>query len=338
MPYAAAGGAVLGGIAGAMSSGDLGPMSQLGVNAQQYSTDALNGYASLAAAGPGIGDYTKGIQSQRDLASTYGNLASSASGMYNFGAGNQLANQAFAGQREALQQSFAQQLQQANNAASRAGRSSNDPILRARLAQAQTQQSAQLAANQSSAAVGFARQSVADQLSGLGQQTQLLAGLGNQALSNQSNLFNMSQGALQNERNYGLQVAQNERAAGGGLKGAITGALGGASAGLQAAQGFGGGSKNPMGGGGGMDAAGGTTGMSADYLSGGAGYGGPSGPSSFGNSLAAAPRAQRGFSYQDQGYGGNLTPDWGTAVYSEKPNYGGRPGENRWVEQYGPAF
>lgn len=280
--YAAAGGAILGGIGGAMKKGPAFKLSALGEQAQGYAGASLGAYNTLAQAGPGASDVTAAVNASRGYANTLGNFASG--GLNNMSQGNQLAAQQFAGQRTALEQTFQQQLQQANQSAALSGRGQNDPILRARLAQDQSRQSAQINANQSSAAVDLGRQYSTDQIGLLGQQVNTLQGLSQQAFGNQQNLFSMSNQTLQNERSFGMQQAQYEASRGGGFQGALNGIMAGAGAGLQAGQGI-----QAMQNqtnmtnaqisqmqGQGQDGAGGRTSMSSDYLNGGSNYGMPS--------------------------------------------------------------
>ena len=236
MAAAAIGGAVLGGIGGALKKGSSFELSQLGQQAQGYVGQSLGAYNNLVQAGPGAQDVTAATNAARGYANTLGNFASG--GLYNMSAGNNLAQQQFAGQRTALEQTFQDQLAQANQQAALSGRGQNDPILKARLAQEQSRQSAQLNANQSSAAVDLGRQYSTDQIGLLGQQVSTLQNLGQQAFTNQGNLFNMSNSTLQSERNFGMQNAQYEQSRGGGFAGALNGILAGAGAGLQAGQGL----------------------------------------------------------------------------------------------------
>jgi hypothetical protein len=228
LPLLAAGaGALLGGIGGLFKSGP--DMNMFGRNA---SVDAFNAYKNLAANGPGAKDVTAAYDSAQDYSKLLGNVASN--GLYDSAAGNRLAEQQFAPQRQALAQSLQDQMAQANRAASAAGRSTNDPILRARLGAEAMRQTASLSSQQSSAAMDLGRQSTLDMLNTRGQQTNLLQSLAQEAFSNQNTLFGMGSNIQQMDSNQ----AQYENSRGGGLKGAITGAITGAGAGLQMAQGF----------------------------------------------------------------------------------------------------
>lgn len=96
-------------------------------------------------------------------------------------------------------------------------------------------ETAGLQAQQQAAAMDLGRQSTLDMLSLQGQRVNTLGNLSAQAFANQSNLFNMNQNLF----NMDLSAAGYENSRGGGLKGAISGALTGAGAGLQFATGLG---------------------------------------------------------------------------------------------------
>lgn len=228
--------AALGAIGGALKKGPNIQQSALSAQAQEDSLNALNAYRNLAAVGPGASDVSAATNTSRQYAQTLGNFAQN--GLYNQQQGNLLAEQQFAGQRTALEQTFQDQLQSANRQAAISGRGANDPILRARLAVEQSRQSSLLNANQSSAAMNLGRQFSLDQIAVGGQQVNTLNSLANQAYANQQNLFQMGQTALAGERNYALQSAGYEAQRGGGLLGGLTGAISGASAGLNMAGGI----------------------------------------------------------------------------------------------------
>lgn len=267
--YGAAFGGIIGGFAGAQKKGGDFQLGNDGEQAQQYMSNSLNAYNNLVQGGPNASDVTNATNASKGYASALQNA--SQTGGFNMSMGNQLAQQQFAGQRSSMEQSFQDQLAQANRAASLSGRSSNDPILRARLAQDQTRQQAQLSANQSSAAMGLGLQYTQNSLGLQGQQVGVLQGLSNQAFSNQSNLFQMSTGAYNNSYDKSMTSLSYENSRGGGSQGMMQGMMQGMGAGSA----MGGGSSmfsgqtSP-----GTDRAGGTTSMSSDYLNGGAGYGG----------------------------------------------------------------
>lgn len=224
---AVGGGALLGAIGGSLKSGP---------DANMYGRDqaqkAMEAYRNLVAKGPGEADVGNAYNASKDYANTLNNVASR--GLYDTAAGNRLAEQQFAGQRQALAQSIQDQMAVANRAASAAGRSSNDPILRARLGAEAMRQTASMNAQQSSAAMDLGRQATTDMLSLQGQRVNTLQGLAEQAFAGQQNLFGMGQNLFSMD----MGAAQYEQSRGGGLKGAITGAITGAGAGMQMATGF----------------------------------------------------------------------------------------------------
>jgi hypothetical protein len=227
MPVAAAIGAGIGAIGGALKSGP--DANMYGRNEAGKTYEA---YKNLVGKGPGGADVTASVDATRGFANTLNNVASN--GLYDQAAGNRLAEQQFAGQRQALAQSIQDQMAVANRAASSAGRSTNDPILRARLGAEAMRQSAAMNAQQSSAAMDLGRQSTMDMLSLQGQRVNTLQGLAEQAFAGQQNLFGMGQNLF----GMDMGAAQYENSRGGGLKGAITGGITGAGAGLQLATGF----------------------------------------------------------------------------------------------------
>lgn len=253
-------GAGLGALSGAMKSekktssgldlaeeGELERMARLG---QGTDYNALRG---MVDAGPGQGDVSNAYGAQKDLAamlkqySEGGYLPSGA----DIATGQKYAGLLFQGQREAMNQAFNDQSTEANRQAALMGRSMNDPILRAKLAQEQNRQSAQLNANQGSFATQMALQQPGMRLGFAQDRTNVLSGLATQAMANRQALLSMGQSIQNSERNFRVQTATRwgKEESGGGLKGAISGALGGASMGMNAARLFGGGG----GGGGGGD-------------------------------------------------------------------------------------
>lgn len=116
------------------------------------------------------------------------------------GAANQYAQQQFAPQQAALNNTFTQAGIDNNRQAASLGRSVNDPILAAKLAQYQGQQQQVLSGQQtamgSQVAMGMPQQQL-----GFAQQ------LSNQAFANKQNIFNLGQTALTNEQNWALANA-----------------------------------------------------------------------------------------------------------------------------------
>jgi hypothetical protein len=235
LPLAIGAGALIGGLAGSKSAPDR-QISDLERYAGEQSLNSLRAYSNLTGYGANSKDVAAGAQAQRDFGDLLKNYQSA--GMYDFGAGRQLAEQQYAPQRQLMQQAFQDQLAEANKQAALMGRNTNDPILRARLAQDQARQSMALNAQQAAASMGFAREAVTDRLGLAGQRAESLFNFGNTALTNQSQLFGMSNTALQSERANSYQQQQLDAHKGGGWMGALTGALQGASAGMGIAQGL----------------------------------------------------------------------------------------------------
>lgn len=144
----------------------------------------------------------------------------------------------FAPQQEALNQSFIRSETDTARLAARLGRSVDDPILRARLAESQGNQTAMLQAQQGAFTAQTAQAFQGQQLERQNQLANLRGGLASQALQNRQALLGMGQSLLQQERQFRLSAAGQTQTStgqsGGGTAGAIGGALAGAGAGLQA--------------------------------------------------------------------------------------------------------
>lgn len=230
----ALGGAALGGLGGIFGRPRQvrSPFEQ---QALQGMSGTLGSFQSLIGAGPGVEDVAAGVGATRDFATLLGNLQASGGlpGQADISAGRNFASRLFAAREEQLSQSFEDQLRQANRAAAASGRSVNDPILRARLAQEQTRQQRSLQAERMGAEAQYAEGALGRRVEFGGQRAQTLMGLGNQALANQQNLFSMQQGLF----NTAAQTRRTEQSGFGAL---LQGALGGAGAGMQLASLFGG--------------------------------------------------------------------------------------------------
>jgi hypothetical protein len=159
--------------------------------------------------------------------------------------GNSIADNMFRSQQLALNNMFQDQSVQANRQAALMGRSMNDPILAAKLAQEQTRQQGMLDAQKGAFGMNYAMN---NRMELLGQRANVLGGLASQALANRQNLAAMGEGIMNNERQFRLATATHygtqEQSSGGGLGGFLTGAIAGAGAGAKIAGGipsFGGG-------------------------------------------------------------------------------------------------
>lgn len=273
------GGLALGAAAGSMkdkatqqsSSGiDLGKMSGRERGANQGVTSDYNSLRSLVGAGPGQGDVTASLGASRSLAdmlAAYGKEGGADPTAGDITRAGSLASQLFAAQRIQMEQGFGDQQTQANRQAALMGRGANDPILKAKLAQEQTRQSSVLNAQQGGWATQYAMQQPMQRLGFASELANVRGGLASQAMANRQALMAAGQGIQANERNWRLAKAERwstgTQESGGGLKGAITGGIAGASTGMSAMTGLMG--MPGMGAGGGF---GGGAGMGNNMLSG----------------------------------------------------------------------
>lgn len=145
------------------------------------------------------------------------------------------ADQLFAPQQEALNQSFIDQNQQAARLSAQLNRPINDPIIQAKLRQEQMRQSAMLNADRTSFTAQEARNSPFRRLELQGQLADAQQALASQAMANRMQLMNMGNALQSQERNWRLQTAERygnsstTQTSGGGITGALgsmTGAAG----------------------------------------------------------------------------------------------------------------
>lgn len=243
----AAAGAIAGSMkdkSGTTSGLDAGQATGAERTGQYGMLDAYTQLQGMVKAGPGEADVKAGYGAQTDLAAM---LDQYAKGGYNPSEGdistaNGQASALFGGQRVAMQQAFADQQTDFDRRAGLSGRNINDPIFMNKLAQEQTRQRALLEANQGSLAMQLAMQAPQQRLGYATQRTNLLGGLATQAMQNRQLIASMGEGIMNNERNFRLATAQRygTQESGGGLKGAISGFIGGAGAGASMASGMGG--------------------------------------------------------------------------------------------------
>lgn len=267
-PAAVIGGAALvGGIAGAMgnhseqtqtSGVNLNAASGLQGAAQGATQQGLSDFGNMVGAGPGSSDVSAYTDNSHSLASMLQSYSQNG-GMpdqNDISNSNNIASNLFASQRTQLAQNFQDQGYQANQQAALMGRSADDPVLRAKLAQDQTRQQALLQGQQGGLAQQLALQMPMQRLGFAQQQNQVLGGLASQALANRQTLASMGSGILGQQQAYQLATSQHygtqSQSSGGGVGGALTGALGGLGAGMGAAAGMG----SMMGGGGGFGGSG----------------------------------------------------------------------------------
>lgn len=256
LPLLMAGGAALGALAGAIpyksssnsTSGiNLSPASLLELQANGILGQGLTDFSSLVGAGPGQSDVTSALGANRDLAELlrrYSQEGGSLPTSGDISGANSLAAQLFQGQRTAMGQAFEDQRVQANRKAALMGRAADDPILAAKLAQEQTRQGAMLDANQGAFAAQYAMDQPMQRLGFMQGRAGVLGGLASQALANRQALMAMGEGIQTNERNFRLQTGtrwgNQETTSGGGLGGALKGAIGGMGAGLSMGSALGG--------------------------------------------------------------------------------------------------
>ncbi len=188
-----------------------------------------NIFSNMINAGPGQSDVATGTQSQRDLAALYQKYAEGGyrPGAEDISSSQSLAQQLFNPQRVAMQQAFSDQSTEANRRAALMGRSMNDPILAAKLAQEQTRQSSMLEANQGAWSTQYAMQQPMMRLGFQEQRAQTLQGLASQAMANRQALLSMGSNLLNSERNFQMGQGTTTTTSGGGWAGALTGAIGG---------------------------------------------------------------------------------------------------------------
>lgn len=260
----AAAGAVLGGLAGAQGSkqsttgsttstvrlrniADLNKgRSALETAGDDASLAQFNQLAGLVTAGPNQTVVSDAMAWDQNFGAQLQSMLNGPTGAQ-VGQANQFAQDIFAPQQLAMQQGFQDQGVQANRLAARLGRAGNDPILRAKLAQEQTRQSAMLNSQQGSFAAQYAQQ-MPQQFMQMGSAlSNLKNGLATQAFQNRQALLTLGQQLTQGERNYRLNTATRTgdstsvTSGGGGMAGAIGGAMAGAGGAMDLMGKFGGG-------------------------------------------------------------------------------------------------
>jgi len=264
------GGALLGSIAGSQkdrssqsqtSYTDAGAATQEEKLATAAVSKNFQDLQRMADLGPGDKDVTAGLESQRSLAAMLEQY--SKGGYAPTSQDVSLAGQMLAPQQLALQQNLKQIQEQASRQQALSGRGPTDFVFQNRLNRNQLDLTQQLAAQQSQLAAQqpFQRLDFAQNLA------QIRSGLASQAMQNRQAIMGLGSQIQAAERNFRLGTAtrtgNQSTESGGGLKGAISGALGGAGAAFGLMNSFGGlgGKTGPS-----MDVAGGTTQFSSDYL------------------------------------------------------------------------
>lgn len=153
--------------------------------------DILNTIGNYVQAGPGQSDVSNAYGSNKDLAAMFGDYAKSGGipGQEDINAANGFANNMFQARQVGLNQSFIDQTTDANRLAARLGRSVDDPILQAKLRTGFMRQQDSLSAEKQGLAQQFALQLPQQRLQYAQGQNNILNGLSNQAMQNQSYLL-----------------------------------------------------------------------------------------------------------------------------------------------------
>jgi hypothetical protein len=224
---------------------DTGPMSAMGTQGQDMWTNSATQLGDIVNAGPGKQDASNAYKSNQDLASL---LQQYSQGGYmpngtDINNANSLSSQLFAPQQAALNNSFTQATTDANRQAALMGRSPNDPVLAAKLAQYKGQQQGVLSAQQGAYAAQYANAMPQMRLGYAQQSSQVLNGLATQAMANRQALAGMGSNMLANQQNWmlntGTRWSNGSQDSGGGVKGAIEGGLAGAGSGMSMMSGMG---------------------------------------------------------------------------------------------------
>lgn len=218
---------------------NLAPASAGELRGGELALQNLNDLQALLAQGPGATDVQAGTDAQRQLAALFQQASQTGGvpGAQDISQAQGLAAQLFQGQQFAQQQAFEDQRIQASRAQARMGRGSFDPILQNKLAQEQTRQSGQLAADQGAFATQYAMQLPQQRLQMAQQYAGVQAQLASQAMANRQALFSLGNQLQTQGQNFraGTASVTQTSSSGGGIGGAISGAIAGAGAGLGAA-------------------------------------------------------------------------------------------------------
>lgn len=243
-------GALLGGIAGGQknqssqtqtSNVNAGIATKEENLATQAISDQFRQLQDYVNLGPGEKDITAGVDSQRSLAAM---LESYSKGGYAPTAQDQeLAKAQLAPQQVALDQNLRDIREQAARQQALAGRGPTDFVFNNRLNRNQLDLTQQLSAQQSA----LAAQQPFQRLNFASDLANIRSGLASQAMQNRQAILSIGSQIQNAERNFRLGTASRSgnqtTESGGGLQGAIGGALGGAGAMFGIANAFGGGAK-----------------------------------------------------------------------------------------------
>lgn len=237
------GGAALGGAAGLI--GGLQDKKTVGsVDAgtpgasEQYATgledSTLKDLAGLVNAGPGQQDVSNSLTSQRNLSQLLQQYAQSG-GMpsaADINSSNDLASNLFASRRTALNQNFIDQNIASNQLAARLNRSSDDPILRARLLTNQSRMLDSLNSDQQGMATQIAMQLPGQRVGYAQGAASVDAALAAQASQNRASLLGLGQSVANQYTDYRLNTATRTNTQPANAGTAIGGMLGGMGMGM----------------------------------------------------------------------------------------------------------
>ena len=240
-------GAGIGAIAGSQgkkqsstSSVSVGRESEQEKEARQLNQQTLGEFGDIVGQGAGATQAAEGLRASEQFASDLEQARSQ--GLRPSDVDREVAQAQLAPQRVAADQAFEDANVQAQRLAAQLNRPINDPILQAKLQQERVRSQERLGAQESALAVGSAQQRLgfSEALAGVRQ------GLASQALQNRQTLLGLGQGIQQMGQNFRLGTGSTttKGRSGGGLQGAITGAIGGVGAATSLFRQFGGGSSD----------------------------------------------------------------------------------------------
>lgn len=230
---ALAGGAILGGLAGAQgqsqtSRRSIGGQTQLGRDIDQMfgsNLETLGQFADVY----GMEDVQAGRQGQLDLAAMLQQLSETGGlpSEQDIQTARGQSQNLLAGQRASMQNAFARQTAQANQQAVSMGRSTNDPILQAQMRRQQIEQERELAGQESALTQQISSSLPLQRLGFQQQRAGVLQGMGAQATTLRSNLMGLGTNVQNLQNQIRLGQGSTTMSTPGGLQGALTGAVGG---------------------------------------------------------------------------------------------------------------
>lgn len=269
MSWIAVGAAVVGAVAGAQKDKNKSSVALSGETGQEFaarniSTRTLNDLRRMIEGQSGDAELKAAKTSQADFAQLLQQFAAGGfmPNEQDIKRSQEFAQSQFAPQQLALEQALFTEQQNTARIAGQLGRSQDDPILRAKLAQTRAQGTAQIQSQQQAFAAQLAQNAPMQRLGFQQQLTDFRSGLATQALQNRQTLLSLGREVQSGLTNKRIQTATTTRTSGGGMQGAVTGAIGGfgAGAGMSSSfsnldfsnpfSGFGSGVGSDMGGGG----------------------------------------------------------------------------------------